>query len=829
MALISARIRRRAVSVGLALLVGVSGLAWNSDGGGSAPSARGDSTVNVAAADYGTSVSNTAFNYTGQVTRESQQEALGARAETATPGDGAELDQAAAEAKQTIADLNDSQKTPKSEKVKLEGTKIDGLVARAKDNPDPNRGEFGKDELAKALNDLSDMLRTKTIDSQSRGALGGPVLRAIDRHQLAEAMAEVRTAKYAADNEAAEGTKVYAGIGAKQGRQRVDLGDGTIADVSDIDDADVVYKGKDGDINVVEVKNTGQAATKAEVIAQAGRLGDWKKASPGRQARYEIATQKGWEKIFGPFQKDRKTKEIPEGTAAGTIAAQGLDLRVAGQDISSQQLQEMSDAWNEKTGADKKAALDSGKMTDPKTAMEYLGIATQGDASVKQAVEEADKELGMTQPPGHPGDPAAPCSPPNTSQTLDIAAMFKTAPCGDGESGLSSALSSPTYGGVDFSSLQLRYLSDHADSGVQYAFSAKAAQKGLEQDSRSGLSALVESMADLRTWLVLSPDKFWVNLNPSEPDRIIDTELGQTNAGRALLEADWQMKQTEGRLLDPKTSFGAEYWRRLGGSSGQVCYSSRMWIVPGDVEVREDGDSLYVLKASLEVKAKAEDVAGLGQTSCNADPAETARNEQLEQEMVVPEIVKAVNTDPEYAPLRRAFLARVVAQWIRDRHAGGHSTSFDKLIDSGDVGPASLHGSWQPKQVYDAYLHSINEGDFTYKLTTQVGNTTITYVMRTGGVDFSKLPSSKLSSAEMDRQVPELSQTVRQAAGQPATASDGSIWLGDTARSPQVSTWDRIRTYLGGRTGMLIVLVAALGCLLFFIRDGSAFRRKTSG
>ncbi|UXY20019.1 hypothetical protein N8I84_15810 [Streptomyces cynarae] len=435
---------------------------------------------------------------------------------------------------------------------------------------------------------------------------------------------------------------------------------------------------------------------------------------------------------------------------------------------------------------------------------------------IKEDEARADQNMGQ----------ASPCSSANGSHSMAMVELPMASDCGESEnSGLAQALASGTYGGVDFSSLQLRYMSDSPGSGVQYAFSGKATSPGLMQDVDAGRAALTDSAADLRTWLVLDPSKFWVNLNPDEPDRIIDAKLGQTNAGRALLEADWRMKQTEGRLLDPKTSFGAEYWRRLGGSSGKSCYSSRMWIVPGEVEVREDGDSLYVLKAELNVKAKAEEVAGLGQISCNADPAETARNERLEQEMMVPKIVKAVNTDPEYAPLRRAFLARVVAQWIRDRHADGHSTSFDKLIDSGDVGPASLHGSWQPKQVYDAYLHSINEGDFTYKRTTRVGNTTITYVMRTGGVDFSKLPSKKLTSAEMDRQVPKLSQTIRQAAGQPATASDGSVWLGDRAAAPHTGAWGRIRTYLGGRTGILIVVVVALGILLLFVRDGSAMRR----
>lgn len=787
MAPIHARLRRRAVSVGLALLVGVAGLSWPADGGGSDLSSHSASTVSIAAADY----------------------------DAPKSGDDPELGQAAAEAKKTIKDANDRQKTPKSERFNIEGAekRIDTLVARAKDNPDLSNDEFSKADLAKALKDLSDMLKTMAIDSQSRGALGSKVLKATNRHGLAEAMAEVRATKQVADSEATEGTKVYAGIGAMSGRQIVDFGDGTIADFTAINDADIAFKGKDGDIHAVEVKNTGQATTKADVAAQAKNLANWQKASPGRKARYQIETQQGWDKVFNKFKKDKTGH--PAGSPAEAFAEGNLDLRVAGQRISPQQLKEMNDAWNKKTGAEKKAALDSGKMKDPATAMKYLKNGAQEDNAVEAAVEAANRILGMTNP----------CPEGNGSQDLNIAAFSKTAPCGGDESGLSTALSSPTYGGVDFSTLQLRYLSD-TGSGMQYAFSAKAAQKELEQDPGSGLSTLVKSMADLRTWLVLSPNKFWVNLNPNEPDRIIDKDLGQTDAGRALLEADWHMKQTQGKLLDPNTSFGAAYWRRLGGSGGQSCYSSRMWIVPGDVEVRQDGSSLYVLKANLNVKAKAESVAGLGQTTCNSDPQQTARNAQVEQEMVVPKIEKEVNSAPEYAPLRQAFLARVVAQWLLDRHAAGHATSFDSLIGSGNLGPAAQHGSWRPQQVYDAYVRSIRNGTFTYRRTEHVGNTTLTYVIRTGGVDFSKLTSTQLSGADMNRKVPGLPQTIARSTNRPATAADGSIWLGDTAKAPSVSSWDHVRSFLLSRTGLFVLLGVALLALLFFVRDGSALRRR---
>lgn len=440
----------------------------------------------------------------------------------------------------------------------------------------------------------------------------------------------------------------------------------------------------------------------------------------------------------------------------------------------------------------------------------------------KHAGEQIDKALNKA-------GLKAPCSHVNNPQTMGLSALPMAAgPCDPSANGLTGALGSQQNGGIDFSSLQLRYLSDDGDSAVKYAFSGQAAKDGQGQDPRAGRQALTDSMAALRTWLALSPDKFWVNLNPNEPDRIIDAQLGRTDAGRALLEADWQMKQSEGKLLDPKTAFGAEYWRRIGISDGPTCYSSRMWIVPGNIEVRQDGSSLYILKATLDVKAKPENVQGLGQASCNADPKATARNAQVEQEMVVPKIAQAVNTAPEYAPLRQVFLARIVAQWIRDRHEKGETTSFDKLIGSGGLGSAVQDGNWRPRQVYDAYLRSIREGDFTYKQTTQVGDTTVTYIMRTGGVDFSKLNSAKLSAADMDRRIPGLPQTIDKSAHRPTTATDGTVWLADTAKTPPIGVWDRIRSYVGGRTGILIGLLAVLAVLLLFVRDGSAFRRRKS-
>ncbi|MGW2564016.1 Flp family type IVb pilin [Streptomyces sp. NPDC001514] len=304
--------------------------------------------------------------------REAQKEAD----EADRVADAAELGDVADKVKQTIVDGRDKQKTPKEDRFNLNEGGIDKLVAKAKDDPDLSKGEYSKEELASALNDLDGMLKNKGIDSQTRGSLASTVLKAGNRHQLAEAMAEVRAA-VRATAEAADGTKVYGAVGAKKGRQSVDMGDGTTVDVSDVDDVDVLYKGKDGNVHAVEVKNTANAATKYTVPAQAKRLADWAKqdgATPPRVARYEIEQQKDWHKIFDGYQTDRKNNVTPEGTPARTFAENGLNVRIAGQDFTPQQIKAMDDAWNAKSDADKQAALDSGKMNDPKSAMEYLGV-----------------------------------------------------------------------------------------------------------------------------------------------------------------------------------------------------------------------------------------------------------------------------------------------------------------------------------------------------------------------------------------------------------------------------------------------------------------------
>jgi hypothetical protein len=449
----------------------------------------------------------------------------------------------------------------------------------------------------------------------------------------------------------------------------------------------------------------------------------------------------------------------------------------------------------------------------------------QGTVQQKQAEQKKAQQGGGCAPGAGAGAGAFGPAPG--------AAVVAAGAC-PGRGGLASAVASAgpgDYGGIDFSSLELRYVSADAGSDwMRYAFAGKRPEVGFRTDPVLGEKVIRTAGEDLHTWLALDPSAFWVNLNLNEPNRITDRLLGQTNAGRVLLEADLQLKRTSSRLMDPKTPTGKRYWAERAALDG-ACSVSRMWIVPGRVEVRVDGDELYVLQAPLDVKTVAEEPVGEYARKCQGSAvADKARSEDLDRRILLPHIVKAVNTAPEYAALRRAFVTRVVAEWIRGRHAEGRRTPFDDVIGSGDVGPAKLRDGWQPRQVFDAFVRASNSKEFTFTRTVREGNTVFVHEFVTGGVDLSKTPMSAVDAATMERRFPRLPGTVRTSLDRPAPAADGTVWLGGTAPVAEVGTWSRVTgtagDFVAGRGGMLLVVLVALAVVALGLR-GSRRRAAT--
>ncbi|MFJ4549197.1 hypothetical protein ACIP4X_08200 [Streptomyces sp. NPDC088817] len=252
---------------------------------------------------------------------------------------------------------------------------VDDFAGRAKDNPDPEKKEIGTKDATRALDEVEKLAKTPNVSKDARSTLTSKVLNAKNTDELAQARAELNAVQHAADAEAAAGTTVHTAVGKDFGKTEVDLGNGEKVDISDIEDADTLYKGKDGKVHVVEVKNTGNATIKAEFERQVEDLARWRgKDGAGRAVHVDIATNDKWSNIFSGYKTGKRdgVKYRPPGTPATTLAKNNVPVRIAGQDVSPGQLARMQAEIDARRAA---GTMEWSRMTTPKEAMEYLGVS----------------------------------------------------------------------------------------------------------------------------------------------------------------------------------------------------------------------------------------------------------------------------------------------------------------------------------------------------------------------------------------------------------------------------------------------------------------------
>ncbi|MGW0825333.1 hypothetical protein [Streptomyces sp. NPDC002845] len=410
------------------------------------------------------------------------------------------------------------------------------------------------------------------------------------------------------------------------------------------------------------------------------------------------------------------------------------------------------------------------------------------------------------------------------------------------DSGLVKALSEPVAqapGGIDFSSLQLRYLADPGDSsGLQYSFEAPASTTGGTSPD-DGVNAARLSSDAFFVWLELDPSTYWVNLNPTEPDRIVDADMGRTDVGRVMLQADLRLKKDVGQLIHPDTALGKEYLSRLQGE----CMPTRVWIVPGTTDVHRDGDRLYILKAPLKVRMESEhidlptDQGPLGNCPEQGD-ATVAHNEALFRSLVLPKLTELVNSGPNYADLRRVYLSRVAAEWYRDL-SRSQDTTYGDLVNRGDIAAWATKTDWKPTDTFDQYVRSYTKGDYNLTRKVTKGNYVYTYHYFYGGVDLTSVPLRQVSDRSFDAEYGDLSKKVDTSLTQPVGGNasagtggggSGALWLGaPTPRQaaglgpPGEGSGLSVRDLTGPRALLAVLLTPLAVALLWLL-----WRRRPS-
>ncbi|WP_306323774.1 MULTISPECIES: hypothetical protein [unclassified Streptomyces] len=347
-------------------------------------------------------------------------------------------------------------------------------------------------------------------------------------------------------------------------------------------------------------------------------------------------------------------------------------------------------------------------------------------------------------------------------------------------------------GGVDFTSLDLRYIGKPVKGkGLNYAFSAR--QLPDENQGGWGAQPRARLISDaFFTWLALTPDKFWVNLNPDQPDRVMDDTFASTDAGRVLLESDLRMKHDFFKAMDPKTDLGRRFWASLPRQNGRPCFAGiRNWIEPETATVREQDSGVHILDTPLKLKSTTQDFAtrpGGGEEICRPGELQRRQAQAVIERMIVPAVEKTINTAPQYADLRRVYTARVAAEWIRQQDAKS-PTDYHKLINSNDVKRWQLrapHENWDKDALFKKYRKIFTEGEFRYNVDTARG--VLVYIV--GGVDFSKQPKRNMNGLRFQvehRYAPRTAKIAVDAMTDDAD-KDGFVMLGGNTAGESTGT-----------------------------------------
>ena len=130
-------------------------------------------------------------------------------------------------------------------------------------------------------------------------------------------------------------------------------------------------------------------------------------------------------------------------------------------------------------------------------------------------------------------------------------------------------------GGIDFSSLELRYVSDGArraagSAAPWLAARSRARRIPLPASQRRSAPPTRSSRGSRCRRLVLGQPQ------AARGGQIIDPQFARTDAGHVMLDADFRLKRILWPLTHPDTPTGAEFWRRIDALYGNDKTKSNM-------------------------------------------------------------------------------------------------------------------------------------------------------------------------------------------------------------------------------------------------------------
>lgn len=212
------------------------------------------------------------------------------------------------------------------------------------------------------------------------------------------------------------------------------------------------------------------------------------------------------------------------------------------------------------------------------------------------------------------------------------------------------------------------------------------------------------------------PEKdLWVNLSPEEQERTIPAEFAQTDMGRDLLLQDYLLKQFTASLMYPDKESGKEFWQRVhrrahqlfGTTDVPVNSFNKVWIVPQEASVYQNGGSAYVVKSRLKVMMEEDYRAAAGR-----EPGTSAVDDRfaddIVREVLIPEIEHEVNHGKQFARLRQIYHALILATWYKENI---RESFINRMYsDRNKVDGIDIRDKDAKERIYAAYMAAFRRG-----------------------------------------------------------------------------------------------------------------------
>ncbi len=238
--------------------------------------------------------------------------------------------------------------------------------------------------------------------------------------------------------------------------------------------------------------------------------------------------------------------------------------------------------------------------------------------------------------------------------------------------------------------------------------------------------------------LTIAEENIWVNLSPHEQNRIIPSNFGDTLMGQDMLAQDYMLKQLTSSILFSEQDLSQEFWDTVyermhalyGTMDIDVNTFNKVWIVPDEAVVYQDGLKAIVLDAHLKVlleedylamnNAQENDLTELAaridlKDEADNPPSPDAMNKEASQilkQIIVPAIEKEVNEGHTFANLRQIYNALILASWYKQQLK---NTIITKIYadQNKTIGVDSLDKDIVQK-IYSQYVDGFNQGVYNF-------------------------------------------------------------------------------------------------------------------